>query len=34
MVKKERDEIILMLSLLQEVAKKTGETPPRRDSIS
>eukprot|EP01033_Poteriospumella_lacustris_P015653 gene15653-11202_t len=26
MVKKERDEIILMVSLLQEVAKKTGET--------
>ena len=34
MVKKERDEIILMLSLLQEVAKKTGETSPRTDSIS
>jgi hypothetical protein len=34
MVKKERDEIILMLSLLQEVAKKTGETSHRRDSNS
>jgi hypothetical protein len=32
MVKDERDEIILMLSLLQEVAKKTGETSPRRNS--
>lgn len=34
MVKEEREEIILMLSLLQEVAKKTGETSPRRDSNS
>lgn len=32
MVKEERDEIILMLSLLQEVATKTGETSPRRNS--
>ena len=32
MVKEERDEIILMLSLLQEVATRTGETSPRRNS--
>lgn len=32
MVKEERDEIILMLSLLQEVAKRTGEFSPRRNS--
>eukprot|EP00981_Chlorochromonas_danica_P003300 scaffold642_cov166-Ochromonas_danica.AAC.17 len=32
MVKKDRDEIILMLSLLQEIAKRTGEPSPRRNS--
>jgi hypothetical protein len=32
LVKEERYEIILMLSLLQEVAKRTGETSPRRNS--
>ena len=32
MLKKERDEIIFMLSLLQEVAKSTGEGSPRRSS--
>jgi hypothetical protein len=32
MVKEERDEIILMLSLLQQVATRTDETSPRRNS--